>query len=100
MANLGTLVQQLKVERDRAAKEVGRLDAALAALNRAGYKRRIGIQGGMSAAGRARIAAARRARWAKLKSGQRKRKLSAKAMANIRRAQKLRWKRFNAAKNS
>jgi hypothetical protein len=33
MANLGTLVQQLRKERDQAAKEVERLEAALAALS-------------------------------------------------------------------
>ena len=33
MANLAGVVQQLKKERDQAAKQVKRLDAALAALN-------------------------------------------------------------------
>jgi len=54
----------------------------------------------MSAAGRARIAAAQRARWAKLKgkvvsiTARKKRKLSASALAHIRAAQKARWAKW------
>jgi hypothetical protein len=72
MANLAGVVQELRKERDRAAKELGQLEEALAALsNRAG---RIGNY------------------------GRRRRKLSPEAIANIRRAQKLRWSKFKAAK--
>ena len=55
----------------------------------------------MSAAGRARIAAAQRARWAKTKgqkvvpiASPKKHKLSVSALANIRAAQKKRWARW------
>lgn len=54
----------------------------------------------MSAAGRARIAAAQRARWAKVKgiklvpSAPKKRKMSAAAIARIRAAQKARWAKW------
>jgi len=55
----------------------------------------------MSDVGRARIAAARRARWAKVKrqeitsiTARRPRKLSAAALANIRAAQKTRWAKW------
>ena len=55
----------------------------------------------MSAAGRARIAAAQRARWAKVKGqkvvsidARKRRKLPAKALANIRAAQKARWAKW------
>jgi hypothetical protein len=60
----------------------------------------------MSAAGRARIAAAQRARWAKVKAGGKpakkgKRKMSASAKKAISLAAKLRWKKAKAAgKNS
>lgn len=61
-----------------------------------------GRRGGMSAAGRARIAAAQRARWAKIngkvapaKTG--KRKMSAAGRAAIAAAAKARWAKAKAA---
>jgi hypothetical protein len=61
----------------------------------------------MSAAGRARIAAAQRARWAKAKGGKvvsiasrRRRKMSAAAIARIRAAQKARWAKWRKAKKT
>ena len=79
MANLATVVQQLKKERDQAQRQVEQLDAALNALGSldglrrrteraqtAGQKRRP-----MSAAARRRIAAAQRARWTKWKAAKR-----------------------------
>ena len=67
MVDLSGIIKQLTTERDR-------LNAALAALQGIkGASRRKGRLGKrtMSAAGRARIAAAQRARWAKLKRKQR-----------------------------
>jgi hypothetical protein len=65
------------------------------------------IKGGMSAAGKARIAAAQRARWAKLKgtavkgASKGKRKMSPAARAKIAAAARARWKKAKAAgKNS
>jgi hypothetical protein len=58
----------------------------------------------MSAAGRAKIAAAAKARWAKVKAGKSsakpkaKRKMSAAGRARIRAAVKARWARVKAAK--
>ena len=66
--NLASVVGQLKQERARAAKELQRLDAALAALNGAKYGKRTGTHT-MSAAARARITAAQRKRWAKFRAG-------------------------------
>jgi hypothetical protein len=66
-------------------------------------------KGGMSAAGRARIAAAQRARWAKLKGGpgktkaskpMKKRKMSAAGLAAIKAAQKARWAKIKAEKKA
>jgi hypothetical protein len=58
----------------------------------------------MSDAGRARIAVAQRARWAKVKgqkvtsiTARRRRKLSAVALAKIRAAQKARWAKWRKA---
>ena len=68
-------------------------------------------KGGMSAVGRARIAAAQKARWAKVKSsatakpavaakGKKKSKMSAKGRAAIVAAQKARWAKVKAAKGT
>ena len=70
MANIASIVQELRRER-------GRLDEAIRALE--GVSNNAGRRGGkrgrrISAAGRRRIAAAQRARWAKAKAGVRPRK--------------------------
>jgi hypothetical protein len=66
-ANLSSLVKQLKKERDRVAKRLSGMDAALRTF--------AGVYGGkpirkrrkMSAKSRAKIAAAQRAKWAKFR---------------------------------
>lgn len=82
MANLSAVLNQLRSERNRAARELDRLNKAIAALDHIGARggRRIGGIGKtlstrgrrarrrFSAAARARMAAAQRARWAKLKA--------------------------------
>ena len=107
MANLAGVVQQLRNERDHAARTVERLDAALAALNGGSYKRKTEARRKISAAGRARISAAQRARWAKVRrnGGQKqnivsmpKRKtMSAAARKKIAAAQRARWAKVKAA---
>ena len=110
MANLAGVVQQLRKERDQAARTVEQLDAALAALNggliretdrnseqvfssskgedrgcpesamgkgaeEGGQKQNVVSmpkRKTMSAAARKKIAAAQRARWAKVKAAQKK----------------------------
>lgn len=68
MGSMSGIVKQLKKERDRVEKQLSGLNAALAAF--------VGVYAGtkptrkrrkLSAAGRARISAAQKARWAKLK---------------------------------
>ncbi len=69
MGNMGAVVKQLRKERDRVAKQLSGLNAALAAFVGAyGTKPRRK----MSAKARARIAAAQRARWKAWKAQQRK----------------------------
>jgi len=111
MANLDSVVQQLKEERDQAANTVKRLDAALAALNGASGGKRTGTRSRLSAAARARIAAAQRARWAKLRGngGQtvqkpnvvsmpaKKKTMSPAARRKIAAAMKARWAKVKAA---
>jgi hypothetical protein len=71
MGNVSLIVKQLKKERDKVEKQLSGLNAALAAFVGTYYgakptptRRRRKI----SAAGRKRIAAAQRARWAKIRA--------------------------------
>jgi hypothetical protein len=105
--NLAGVVQQLRKERDQAARTVEQLDAALAALDGGSYRRRTGSRRKISAAGRARIAAAQRARWAKIRgTGKqkqnvvampKKKTISAAARKKIAAAQRARWAKLKAA---
>jgi hypothetical protein len=69
MGNVSTIVKQMKKERDRVEKQLSALNSALAAFVGTYYsskptrKKRT-----MSAAGRRKIAAAQRARWAKIRA--------------------------------
>jgi hypothetical protein len=113
MANLAGVVQQLRRERDQAARTVKRLDAALAALNGASSGKSSGRRGRLSAAARARIAAAQRARWAKVRgqgaqteqkakakvvSMPKKKTMSAAARRKIAAAQRARWAKVKAVR--
>ncbi len=114
MANLDTIVQQLKREREQAAKAVRQLDTALSALSSSssGVSQKRGNR--LSLAARARIAAAQRARWAKVRTnnGQKRSSaqkqnvvpiskkrstLSAAARKKIAAAQRARWAKIKAA---
>lgn len=107
MTNLGGVVQILKKEHERLSKEMSAIRAALSAFGTTyldGAKR-----SGISATGRARIAAAQRARWAKLKaeSGKqngatspKKRTMSASGRKRIAAAQRARWAKVKAARKS
>ncbi len=68
MANLAVIIQQLKKERANAQGVVTRLDAALEALGHLGSGNSSSRpRRKMSVAARKRIAAAQRARWAKVR---------------------------------
>jgi hypothetical protein len=108
MAEMIGVIQQLKRERERAAKEVEQIDAALAALAGSGRASGAGNRK-LSVAARARIAAAQRARWAKLKEEgkkrqsagtQKKRTMSAGARRKIAAAQRARWAKVRARKKT
>jgi hypothetical protein len=71
MANLSGLVKQLKEERDRVERQLSGLNAALAAfagVYRGTAKPKPTRKRKMSAKSRAKIAAAQRARWAKVRA--------------------------------
>jgi len=102
MTNLTSVLTQLEQERNRLSSQLEILNNALSALSVKGLSRR----GRMSAAGRARIAAAQRARWVKAKgkvvsiAAHKKRKLSGAGIARIRAAQKARWAKWRKAQKS
>ena len=96
------ILEVLKAERDKAARQVNALDTAIAALG--GNTTRTPLRRWhMSAAARAKIAASKKAWWAKRK-GQKvvsiapKRRISAAGLARIRAATRARWARVRAAK--
>jgi hypothetical protein len=106
------IVETLKSERDKLQKDVNRLNAAIKALGGSATTgpSTTGKRPKLSAAGRARIAAAQRARWAKLRgqggkaqkanvvSMPAKRKtMSPAARKKIAAAQKARWAKVKAA---
>jgi len=114
MANLSRALNELRQERSRAEREVERLDNAISVLRglvgrnhfgspaRGGRTARMGRpRRRMSAAGRRKIAAAQRARWAKLRERrvQRgKRTVYAAARNRMAAAQRARWARLKAQK--
>jgi hypothetical protein len=96
------IIALLKTERNKVARQLNGLNAALTAF--AGtYMTGTRSRRKMSAAARARISAAQRARWAKVK-GQKvfsiapKRHISAAGLARIRAANKARWARVRQQK--
>jgi hypothetical protein len=95
MTNLRSILNQLHHQRADLQKQVHSLDAALAVLDSLDHGGRIGHPARkISTAGRARIAAAQKKRWAKVK-GEKvvpiTRKMSAAARKRIVAAQKARW---------
>jgi hypothetical protein len=96
MTHMSVVVRQLKKERERAQKQVQRIDEALAALGSVN-----GTSRTMSAAGRRRISLAQKARWAKHKAKghapKPKRTISAAGRRRIAAAQRARWARVKRA---
>lgn len=102
MNNMDKVVELLKKERDQLTKQIAGISAALSAFGVA-YKNGKG-RPVISAAGRARIAAAQRERWMKLKAEgkgnvariPKKRTMSAAARKRIASAQRARWAKIKA----
>ena len=95
MANVSSIMKQLKKERDRVEKQLSGLNAALKAFANVYSGTAINGKRQISAAGRKRIAAAQRARWAKSRGRAKvatpKRTMSAKSRAKMAAAQRARW---------
>jgi hypothetical protein len=115
MANLTSALQQLREERKQAQYQVEKLDSAISVLEdlvgRNGLLTRTAEGGSrvVTAAARRRMAAAQRARWAKVRQQAQtphankprttfspKRTLSAAARRKIETAQRARWARVKA----
>jgi hypothetical protein len=79
MKHMSVVVPQLKQERERAQKQVQRIDEALAALGGVSPN---GASRTMSAAGRRKISLAQKARWAKHKAKPKRTILSSGAQEN------------------
>jgi len=100
MGTVSKVVKQLKKEHTRLTDELHRVSAALTAFvgTYSGTKPTRG--GTMSAAGRRRIAAAQRARWAKQKQTKKaqnpRRTMSAAARKRIGDATRARWAKVRA----
>src|SRR5437899_6021880 len=98
------IIALLKAERDKAAQQVNALDTAIRALSGLSSTRVSHGPRKMSAAARAKIGAAQRARWAKVKGQQKvvsiapKRHISAAGLANIRKATRARWAKLRRQK--
>ena len=109
MANLkglASVVSQLREERTNLVNSLRQVDAALSVLGRVnGGKTQVQPRRTISASGRRRIAAAQRARWAKLKAKNvvsiatkpANRTMSASARRKIAAAQRARWARLKRA---
>ena len=110
MANVRAVLSQLQRERNQAEAEVQRLDEAIQVLQglgtngrrRAGRRSTVGHRPRrkLSRAARNRIAAAQRARWAKLKAKRlrKPRGMSQAARSRIAAAQRARWAKVKQAR--
>ena len=102
LARITKLLKKKEALLERVAKVDSKLSAFESGKPAAAV---VAKKGKMSAAGRAAIAAAQKARWAKLKgkkaakpAGMKKHKMSAAGRAAIVAAQKARWAKIKAAK--
>jgi hypothetical protein len=100
MANLSGIMRQLSQERDRLHQQLSGLNAALEAF--AGVYGNNGVKPRrkISAKGRASIAAAQRARWAKVRgrAATPKQTMSASSRRKIAAAQRARWAKVRKSK--
>jgi hypothetical protein len=101
MGDLSQIVEQLKTEEERLKRELKTVSGVLAVFGGRQEKRPLARK--LSASGRKRIAAAQRARWAKIRAGKqnivavpKRRTMSAGARKKIAAAQRARWAKFRA----
>lgn len=101
MANLKGVVSELRKQRTNLANQLGRIDAALAVLERLNGSNFHGRpQRKLSALARRKISLAQKARWAKSRSSAQstpKRAMSPAARRKIAAAQRARWAKLKKA---
>ena len=102
MRGIEAIVSQLRAQRADFIDQIGRIDAALIVLGKLDGTRvsQVPVRT-ISAAGRRRIAAAQRARWAKIRGKAKvapKRTMSASSRRKIAAAQRARWAKFRKSK--
>ena len=104
MRGIEAIVSQLRAQRADFIDQIGHIDAALIVLGKLDGTRvsQVPVRT-ISAAGRRRIAAAQRARWAKIRGKAKvapKRTMSASSRRKIAAAQRARWARVRAKRKS
>jgi hypothetical protein len=103
MGNVSSMMVQLTRERDRAERQLSGLNAALTAFANVYGGTATNRKRQISAAGKKRIAAAQKARWAKVRGessvAKPKRTMSAASRRKIAAAQKRRWAKVRKKKS-
>ena len=101
LKGMEAIFSQLRAQRADFVNQIGHIDAALIVLGKVnGTHAQVAVRT-ISAAGRKRIAAAQRARWAKVRGKSKaapKRTMSASSRRKIAAAQKKRWAKFRKSK--
>ena len=100
LKGMESIVSQLRAQRADFVNQIGHIDAALIVLGKVNgtYASQVPVRT-ISAAGRKRIAAAQRARWAKVRGKAKvapKRTMSASSRRKIAAAQRARWAKVRA----
>jgi len=104
LKGMESIVSQLRAQRADFVNQIGHIDAALIVLGKVNgtHASRVAMRT-ISAAGRKRIAAAQRARWAKVRGKAKvapKRTMSASSRRKIAAAQRRRWAKVRKQKKS
>jgi hypothetical protein len=101
LKGMESIVSQLRAQRADFVNQIGHIDAALIVLGKVnGRHAQVAVRT-ISAAGRKRIAAAQRARWAKVRGkAATPRTMSASSRRKIAAAQRARWARFRNKKKN
>ena len=98
MKGMESIVSQLRAQRADFVNQIGHIDAALIVLGKVNGHAQVALRT-ISAAGRKRIAAAQRARWAKVRGkAAPKRTMSASSRRKIAAAQRARWAKVRKSK--
>jgi hypothetical protein len=104
LRGIEAIVSQLRAQRADFVNQIGHIDAALIVLGKVNgtHASRVAVRT-ISAAGRKRIAAAQRVRWAKVRGKAKvvpKRTMPASSRRKIAAAQRARWAKFRAKRKS